>query len=186
MSWTDLIFGKQPRAPMPAAPYSPLDTSAPAVISQARQQFPFMTGQALVPTTKQGGEGWPVGETGDSSYPRPKTIPLTQPGAEVGPGSTPADVAGEALHSDPFANLSRDRLIKSLSPEQTKYLQHQSLDYQDSLSQGQESAMRNAGDSAIRGVVSNQWPQSAIRGMHYTPEQLKIINRLQQYMRTPK
>ena len=187
MSWTDLIYGKQPQAPMPAAPYSPLDTSSPAVISQARQQYPFMAGQALVPTTKQGGEGWPVGETGDPSYPRPKAIPLTQPGAEVGPGSTPADVAGEALHSDPFGNLSRDRLIKSLSPQQTEYLKHESLDYGNPITpEEKQHSMQNAGDSAIRGVLANQWPQKAIQGMNYTPDQLKIISKLDQYMRTPK
>ncbi len=186
MDWTDILFGKKPQAPMPKAPYSPLDTSTPAVISQARQQFPFMTGQALIPSNKQGGEGWPVGEEGDPSYPRPKVIPINQPGAEIGPKSTPADVAGEALHSDPFGNMSRDKLIQSLSPQQTKYLQHESLDFGDPSGGDYEHRMQNAGDSAIRGVVANQWPQSAIDGMQYTPEQMKIITKLQQYMRTPK
>jgi len=186
MDWTDLIYGKQKQAPMPAAPPSPISTDPKAVISQAYQQYPFMAGTALVPSNKQGGEGWPVGETGDASYPRPKVIPLSQPGAEVGPNSTPADVAGEALHSDPFAQRSRDQLIRSMSPQQVQTLKGQSLDYKDSINQGEQSAMNNAGDSAIRGVVSNQWPQSAIQRMQYTPQQMEIINRLSKYMRTPK
>jgi hypothetical protein len=185
MDLYDMIFGRQQQPPAPKPPYSPLDTSTPAVISQARQQYPFMAGQVLVPTTKQGGEGWPVGETGDAAYPRPTSIPLNQPGAEIGPGSTPGDVAGEAFHSDPVVNQHRDKLLKSLSPAQVTYLQRQSRDYQDSVGQGQESAMRNAGDSVIRGALFNQWPQEALHGMNFTPDQMGILQNLSQYMRTP-
>ena len=183
----DRVKGIAP-PPMPRPPYSPLDTSTPAVISQARDQYPFMAGQVLVPTSKQGGEGWPVGETGDTRKEKSDPMALgrppyhwNQPGAEIGPGSTPADVAGEALHSDVFANGVRDRLGQSFNPTQREYLMKASLDAQGA-SPGM--ALQNGTDSAIRGVVAHQWPQSAISGMKYTPSQLDMINGLDKYMRT--
>jgi hypothetical protein len=162
---------------------SPLDTSPAGAIQQARTQYPFMAGQVLIPSTKQGGEGWPAGEPGDASYPRPKAIPLNQPGAEIGPNSTPADVAGEALHSDRFANQTRKRLSDSFSPSQRSYLNRASLDAQNP---DPEMSLRNGADSAIRGIVSNQWPKEAIAGMKYKPSQTKLIDSLRNYMVTGK
>lgn len=182
MDWTDLVYGRKKQPEIPATIPSPLDTSQRGAISNARTQYPFMAGQVLVPTTKVGGEGWPAGEEGDPSYPRPRTIPLHQGGAEIGPNSTPGDVAGEALHSDPFANLTRDRLIKTLSPQQIEAMKHESLDAQEAPNR--EMMLRNGMDSAMRGSLVGQWPQSAIQKMQYTPEQLAIIQRLSNYMRT--
>lgn len=188
LDWLRRLGAQSQSPPMPATIPSPLDTTQAGAISQARTQYPFMAGQVLLPTSKQGGEGWSIGETGDPSYPRPQGIPLNQAGAEVGPGSTPADVAGEALHADPVANLARQRLLNSLSPTQAAYLKHASLDYgtPGPSSDEQQHAWNNAADSAIRGSVANQWPQSAIDGMQYTPAQNAIIDDLNGYMRTGK
>lgn len=163
----------------------PWQNTHDALVAQAKQQYPFITklNPVIIAGPKRGGEGWPVGEEGAPDYPRPTSIPIDKHGIEVGPGSTPADIAGEVLHVDPFANTTRDRLTQSLSPQQIAYLKQEALDY-DSPDMTEENKMRNAVDSAMRGHLVGQWPAEAVVKMNYTSAQTQMLDQLKQYMTT--
>lgn len=154
--------------------------------NKARQKYPFLRNQVMVPSQKPGtSEGWPIGETGADDAPRPKGIPIDKAGLEYDTKGNEDDVAGEALHGDPFANKIRDKLAKTLTPAQITFLKKEALDYgDDSSGMSEEHRMQNAVDSAIRGKLVGQWPAEAVAGMNYTPEQQGILNQLQQYMKT--
>lgn len=179
------MMGITPPPPNPAPPAPPSDHDL--LVAQTRAKYPFVynSNAIMIPGTKPGGEGWPAGETGDPSYPRPKALPLGQHGVEIGPGSSPEDVAGEVLHVDPYANQTRAQLKASLSPEQKTYLKKESLDYGNPQGPEEEDhAWDNAVDSAIRGKVVGQWPDKANQAMNYSPAQQKLLDNLSQYMRT--
>jgi hypothetical protein len=108
---------------------------------------------------------------------------------------TGADIAQELLHSDPHSHDTRARMLKSLSPEQRHTLAEGLGDYEESLAQGQskERAYQNAMDGALRAYIANrsgaahhQAPQIAVDEMGYTPQQLKMLERLYGYTQTGK
>lgn len=160
------------------------------LLASAGKQYPFIKQYSPVVTQGHGNgdyaETWPIGEPGDPRAPRPKNIPMDRTGVEVMRPSEfhPSDLAAEFLHVDPFANGSRNILQRLLSPGQQRTLKHSAGDYQDSLNQGTttDKAMSNAVDSAMRGYTVGQWPAEANAQMHYTPEQMDVLQHLQQYM----
>lgn len=172
------------RRGMFASPY------ANQVLSQAEQQYPFVSQYRPVVTVsnRQGdyAETWPVGETGDPSYPRPGSIPIDRVGVEVMRPKDfgPSDLAAEMLHIDPWANATRGLLGDSLSPVQLAALKRESGDYQQSLQMKlpPQQALNNAVDSAMRGYTVGQWPADANARMGYTPQQLQWLNGLRTYM----
>lgn len=167
----------------PAAP----ELGSDQMLTAARAKYPFI-GSNVVAVPKTGGgfgsEGWPAGETGDPSYPRPKQIPLNSPGIEYDPKGNIDDLAGEVLHTDQFANDVRDRMSKTFSPDQINYLAHEALDYGAGTNTPPDVQLRNGTDSFIRGALLNQWPAKAVSGMNLTPQQQALLGHLKTYMTT--
>lgn len=167
---------------------------APSLLSDAEKRYPFIKQYNPVVTMSpnQGGgdyaETWQLNDAGDKSRPRPSSIPMNRIGVEVyRPNDFGAtDLAAEFLHVDPYANSTRQALLKSLSPQQIATLKRASGDYADSLKYGEteQKALENATDSAMRGYTVGQWPDSANAEMRYTPQQLQMLNSLKRYMET--
>lgn len=193
----------KPQTPIAPAPVSPADAPVPGMtgvhqsdvaagklVQDARQKYPFISPNVvMLPKIGNGpygneSEGWPAGEEGSPDYPRPKGIPLNVPGIEFDPHGNADDLAGEVLHTDPYANGVRDRLAKTFSPDQIKYLSHEALDYGADSGAPDDVKLRNGTDSLIRGALLHQWPQNAVSGMHLTPDQTGMIDNLRQYMAT--
>jgi len=159
-----------------------------ALLEKTRKEYPFINntvGRLKFDTGDQyQSETWKPNEPGTPTNPRPEDFPMDLTGIQVfNPNATTSDVAGEAMHADPRAQAAQQTMMKLLSPQQWEVLKHGARDYQDSLPQGEESARRNAVDSAIRGYVMNQWPDAANAEMQYTPEQLQELDQLRQYTR---
>lgn len=161
------------------------------IVSEAAEQWPFVNiydpAVTRSPARPEGYvlETWPKGETGGSDYPRPRELPMERVGIELyGDRASPLDVAADLLHVDPFANYTREELLSNLSPEQIATLKYGSLDYASSLDQGEQRAMQNAIDSAMRGYVFHQWPASANAEMRYDPRQMALLDLLQKYTQT--
>jgi len=100
----------------------------------------------------------------------------------------PADLAGEMLHTDPYANMVRDYIRKSLTPQQVDAIKQASGDYQMSIQMGlpEDRAIQNAVDSAIRGYAIGQWPAEVNAGIGYTPQQKYVMDNLVKYMKQGK
>jgi len=190
-------------APAPANQLFPLQTEVQrnpyidALVRKATTEYPFIAKHNPAVEVGVGpgyAETWPVGETGApdeyGNPTRPKSFPTNKVGIQVfRPNDfTHHDLAGEILHVDPYANKARDKLIKSLSPEQIKMLQHQSNDYQATLDEGRPhgEALRNATDAAVRGYVFSQWPEEANASMGYSAPQRALLESLKNYTKTGK
>lgn len=164
------------------------------LLKRAHEEYPFI--QQHKPMVIVGnGEGyaetWPIDEPGAPEYARPTSLPIDRLGIEVRRPSqfTHHDLAAEVLHIDPFANTTREKMMSSWTPAQLETLKQQSGDYQFTLNEPgrtEEDAIRNATDSAIRGVVVNQWPKEANAAMQYTPSQQQLLQSLSGYMRGKK
>lgn len=171
---------------------------AQALLEEANKTYPFIQrhNPAVIINENAGkgfAEAYPKGETGkpleDGSFSRPAELPINRIGVEIYQPNhfSHHDLAGEVLHDDPFANHVRDQMSQMWSPEQLSNLKEMALDYQASLDEGQpeERAIQNATDSAIRGHVVKQWPQENNDKLQYRPEQMMLLNALQNYMATP-
>lgn len=163
-----------------------------SILADATKQYPFISQYNPIVTVGQGNdayaETWAADEPGDQSYPRPKDIPLGRFGVQVFKPEAfrPADLAAEFLHVDPIANETRDRLLKSMTPAQIQKLKQASNDYAESikLKLGEQRAIQNAVDSALRGYTTGQWPDEANAQMQYTPAQKQMLDGLRGYMTT--
>ena len=164
---------------------------------KALKEYPFIAQHNPIVETGVGqgyAETWPTGETGApdeyGNPTRPKAFPSKRVGVQIfRPNEfTHHDLAGEMLHVDPYANDTRTKLIKSLSPEQIKSLQDQALDYQATIDEGRphEDALRNATDAAMRGYVLGQWPQEVNQSMGYNAPQRALLESLKNYTKTGK
>ena len=163
---------------------------------QAVAEYPFIADHAPSLTIGQGegyAETYPIGETGvplgNNMFSRPDALPINKLGIEVYKPNefTYKDLAGEVLHGDPVANETRQKLLESLSPEQLDKLKYHALDYEQSVKLGmpEELALRNLGDSALRGYVLNQFPEDVNKDIGYTKEQKELFKSLEDYMKTP-
>ena len=165
-----------------------------SLLKKAAKDYPFIQqhNPAVIMGTGQGyAETWPVNETGAPEALRPTTLPIDRLGIEVRrpDAFTHHDLAGEVLHIDPFANETRDKLLKSWSPKQLEALKQQSRDYQATLDEGgrtEADALQNATDSAMRGAVLQQWPVESNKAMMYSPDQQQMLQQLTDYMRGTK
>lgn len=165
---------------------------ADRLLAEAERQWPYVRAYnpAVVesPDTRNpyGGfmETWLPGDEGAPELPRPAGIPMERVGIELyeGKPAQPLDIAAEMLHADPFSQYTRGAL--SLSPSQQETLKGAAEDYRASLDQGEQRAMQNAIDSALRGYVFNQWPASANAEMQYDPRQRALLDLLQKYTQT--
>lgn len=161
-------------------------------LAQIQQKYPFIAqyrpNVIITPNSKTRDllETWPAGEEGTPDRPRPASLPIGRAGIQIyKPGKVgPEDVAAEFLHVDPKANAARTQILASLSPTQLQYLKHESLDYEDSLNQGEteKRARENAVDSAMRAFVFGQGGKMAFSGMNYSAEQKRVLGRLKHYV----
>jgi hypothetical protein len=167
-----------------------------SLYQQAVAEYPFIASHGPVLTMGKGegyAETYPIGETGapmpGGGFSRPASLPINKIGIEVYKPDefTFKDLAGEVLHGDPVANDTREKLLASLSPEQLDKLKYHALDYEQSIKLGmpEELALRNLGDSAVRGYVLGQFPDKVNKDIGYTKEQQALFDSLQQYMKTP-
>lgn len=163
------------------------------LLDKAKQEYGFIARQNPIVQVGRGegyAETWPRYEEGPPDQPRPLSMAPGRVGVEVfNPQQfKPADLAGEMLHTDPYANLVRDYILKSLTPEQIAVIKDEALDYSHSLRLGQseERAMQNAVDSAIRGYAVGQWPSEINDRIGYSPQQKYVLDNLVRYMKQGK
>ena len=167
------------------------------LLAKAQQEYPFIGMNQPVVKVAQGegyAETWPRGETGAPDAmgrdTRPYDFPMNQLGVTVHQPDkfTSADLAGEVLHVDPYANMVRDKLMQTMTPQQWGTLKNEALDYSESIRQGlsEQRAKENTIDSALRGYAVNQWPESVNQQLNYSPAQLELLNSLKTYMKTGK
>jgi len=167
------------------------------LLAKAQQEYPFIGMNQPVVKVAQGegyAETWPRGETGAPDAmgrdTRPYDFPMNQLGVTVHQPDkfTSADLAGEVLHVDPYANMVRDKLMQTMTPQQWGTLKNEALDYNESIRQGlsEQRAKENTIDSALRGYAVNQWPESVNQQLNYSPAQLELLNSLKTYMKTGK
>ena len=167
------------------------------LLAKAQQEYPFIGMNQPVVKVAQGegyAETWPRGETGAPDAmgrdTRPYDFPMNQLGVTVHQPDkfTSADLAGEVLHVDPYANIVRDKLMQTMTPQQWGTLKNEALDYNESIRQGlsEQRAKENTIDSALRGYTVNQWPESVNQQLNYSPAQLELLNSLKTYMKTGK
>jgi hypothetical protein len=167
------------------------------LLAKAQQEYPFIGMNQPVVKVAQGegyAETWPRGETGAPDAmgrdTRPYDFPMNQLGVTVHQPDkfTSADLAGEVLHVDPYANMVRDKLMQTMTPQQWGTLKNEALDYNESIRQGlsEQRAKENTIDSALRGYTVNQWPESVNQQLNYSPTQLELLNSLKTYMKTGK
>ena len=163
------------------------------LLDRAKQEYKFIAKHNPVVQVGQGegyAETWPRYEEGAPGQPRPLSMAPGRVGVEVfNPQQFgPADLAGEILHTDPYANLVREYIRKSLTPEQLAVIKEEALDYQHSLKLGQseERAIQNAIDSAIRGYTVGQWPKEVDERINYSPQQKYVLDNLVRYMKQGK
>ena len=135
---------------------------------------------------KSDSEAWPAGEEGTPDQPRPRMLPLNKPGVEYDPRGTPGDLAGEVLHVDPRANAVRGQLIKTLRPGQVQYMSQAWNDFGSDPDATLERKIQNATDAAMRGYLVGQAPEEVNRGMAYSPTQIRLLEGLKGYMKTPQ
>jgi len=163
------------------------------LLDKAKQEYGFIARQNPVVQVGSGegyAETWPKYETGSPEQPRPLSMAPGRVGVEVfNPQQfKPADLAGEMLHTDPYANLVRDYIRKSLSPQQIDAIKQASGDYEQSIRLGmdEDRAMQNAIDAAVRGYAVGQWPEDVNASIGYTPQQKYVMDNLVKYMKQGK
>jgi hypothetical protein len=167
------------------------------LLAKAQQEYPFIGMNQPIVKVAQGegyAETWPRGETGAPDAmgrnTRPYDFPMNQLGVTVHQPDkfTSADLAGEVLHVDPYANMVRDKLMQTITPQQWGTLKNEALDYNESIRQGlsEQRAKENTIDSALRGYTVSQWPESVNQQLNYSPAQLELLNSLKTYMKTGK
>ena len=164
---------------------------ADGLLAHSTAEYPFIKqhNPAITMGTGDGyAETWPVGETGTADVPRPAALPADRLGISIYRPDAfgPSDLAGEVMHVDPYANEVRGQLQSSFSPAQIERLKSASGDYGMSTRMGMSdaAALQNAMDSAMRGYVVGQWPDSANASMGYNPDQLNLLNALKAYVKT--
>ena len=168
-----------------------------SLLEEATKTYPFIAKHnpmvVVNPMEDKGfAETYPIGETGaplpEGGFSKHSSLPIDRVGVEIFKPDqfTHHDLAAEMLHIDPVANQAREALTKTWSPKQLKTLKEHALDYQATLDEGrpETDAIKNATDSALRGYTVGQWPEEINKALAYSPEQLKVLNSLKNYMAT--
>lgn len=175
----------------PQAPASGLGAYLAKLKGDAETQFPYLKQYKLNVVAGKGNdyaETWKPGDAGDLSYPRDPRIPLDQAGVVVMKPQSfgPSDLAAEGLHLDPVSMMIRQRMMASLSPEQTGTIRGTG-DYRQSVGQykmSPDAAMNNGMDSALRSAVFGQAADATPEVMQYTPQQRALLATLRHYVTT--
>lgn len=171
----------------------------PTVFDKASAEYPILKSMGLGYTQSPVRsdamlEFWPPGEPGAPDMPRPRTLPLGQPGIEVYSDKVrPIDIMGDvASHymvtSDPVVARTYKAFTNSLQP-----WQEQNLRGQYEYARKNEGERRSYSDwkersgvpAYFRGYAFQQWGDDA--SQFYTPEQLQILDAMMGYLkRAPK
>lgn len=164
----------------------------PVLFDIAQEKYPFIRanqmGYGITPREGEGfAETWPAGEPGSPERPRPSQFPLDRPAIQVFKPDqfTMADIAGEAMHVDPYVQAKREQLTPTLDTAQQEILKKQ-LDYTMSKGMPEDARMKNAVDALMRGYVVGQWPEHALKQFNFTAEQTKMLDDLKKYTTTGK
>lgn len=141
-------------------------------------------------------EFWNPGDHGDKQYPRPAGIPMDQPGVQIISRDTkPSDVAADIVshylvNKDPKLKKMYGQFADTFkTPEGQKRLRE---DYEWEKKNASypvgsfdQFAKMNRIPAYLRGYVFQQWPADSYDKM-YTPEQIKQLKAISQYVRGGK
>ena len=163
------------------------------LLEKAKKEYGFIASQNPVVQIGKGegyAETWPRYEEGPPEQPRPLSMAPGRVGVEVyKPESfTPKDLAAEMLHTDPYSRLVSNYIRNSLTSKQLELIKQSSADYEQSirLGLGEDRAVQNAIDAAIRGYAVGQWPEQINAQIGYSPQQKYVLDSLVKYMRQGK
>lgn len=184
---------------VPMPPQRPRDLLNYAILADAQRDFPFINKhnphiKVSPGTDRNYAETFGPDEEGSKEFPRPKEFPYGATGIEVYKPEqfTPADYAAEFLHVDPFANKTREQMIRLYTPEQRE-LMKRGGDYQETIARnlGERKALENATDALLRAYSvqnhpSHQWHKDELYDLNFTPEQLKVLDNLKTYVEGSK
>lgn len=144
-------------------------------------------------------ETFPVGEEGYGDFMRPKGYDDKAVVEIYKRNFRPNDLAGEVFsHIDPITQSYVDKFQKTITPQQLDSMKKHLLDYEYTMREitpkmtakekqaVSDRAVHNTANSAIRGYVFEQMPQSISDSFGYTPEQLAIIKAAKEYVNTGK
>ena len=161
------------------------------LLDKAQAEYPFIKQHDPIVTVGDGegyAEAWEKGEEGSPTNPRPEHFPIDRHAVQIHrPGEfSHHDLAGEIMHVDPVSNTTRDTLMTTWTPKQLKTLEKHAKDWQTTLDEGRpvEHAIKNATDSAMRGYLVKQWPESINKELQYRPEQKQLLEGLGKYLKT--
>lgn len=165
------------------------------MMDRAKKEYPYLADKDIAFTyspkvkTKNQLESWPVGETGSPDYPRPANIPIDKFGMQVfkTQGGTPINMLGDyvshhGVENDPKLKDMYQQFQASLDPAkmQERYAYHQNkLGEKRPYDQWYQSTGL---PEMFRGYTFNQWGNPKQAAKMYTPEQLKILDQVRQYL----
>ena len=175
------------------------EASHPSLLDQAREQYPVLNNYDIGYKNNIGGgpgymESWSPTETGTPDFPRPQEFPPGQFGvenyrADSRPIDVLADVASHHLiNVDPTVKQAYQNFQGSLEPWQEDILKDQ---YQYAQQNENEQRPYEDWKSAsgvpgyFRGYTFQQWPDEFNKNA-YTPEQIKNLDGVMDYLRGTK
>jgi hypothetical protein len=176
-------------APAGGAPSSLLD--------QARQQYPILNKEEIQYKVSPGRsdsnmlESWPPDEPGDENYKRPGEFPLDKFGIEVFSEKTrPIDILADVvshrlINTDPKIKEFYSDFKNSITPHQEEILrdQYEHAKEHEGEKRPYEQWKEMTGLPAFfRGYPFQQWPDD-FNKRAYTPEQLKKLDAMMDYLR---
>ena len=172
------------------------DVIGSLMFENAKKEYPYLADKDIAFDYAPGqGRGflefYSPEETGSPEYPRPQNIPLGRVGVQVfDPKTRPIDILADyvshyGVENDPYLSERYQQFQQSFTPEQQQRLQEQYAYYQQhpeyKESRPYEEWLKASGMPAyFRGYTFNQWDDA--KDM-YTPEQLKILDAVQSYLR---
>jgi len=172
------------------------DVIGSLMFENAKKEYPYLADKDIAfdyaPSQGRGFlEFYSPEETGSPEYPRPQNIPLGRVGVQVfDPKTRPIDILADyvshyGVENDPYLSERYQQFQQSFTPEQQQRLQEQYAYYQQhpeyKESRPYEEWLKASGMPAyFRGYTFNQWDDA--KDM-YTPEQLKILDAVQSYLR---
>jgi hypothetical protein len=162
------------------------------LFTQAKTQYPYLADKNIAYDYSPGkGSGflefYPPGEEGTKEEPRPKNIPLDQVGIQVRSTKTrPIDILADyvshhAVNVDPKLQQPYQQFSKSLDPAMMQKRYQWSVQNEGEKRPFDQWAQASGIPSMFRGYTFGQWSPQDVKRM-YSPEQLKILDTVRQYL----
>jgi len=173
----------------------------PDLLAEAVKQYPILGGLNLsqVTTPMPGDdrmlEFWPPTEEGDQQFPRPKGLPMGQPGLQIiSPDTSPNDVAADVVshylvNTDPTLKAEYQKFSDSFNTPDGQRRLHEDYKY-DYDNSGERRPFDQWAKTTripdyLRGYTFKQWPEKAYPHM-YTPDQIQIMDQIKAYLQSGK